>query len=337
MKRLLIVFLTISVATACTSSLEHRAKQGDSDAQYALACRYIEECAADSSYITGEKAASWLKRAAENGNAEAQCFIGNILAGSYIPRVPIYKNLRESIKWYEKSAAQGNAEAQFKLADLYHHGLSDYVGVNDEVLNIESDINRAIDLYEKSVAQNYVPAYGPLASLYLSDSIGTNTSKAISLIRYAAINNDPIACYNMGYWYTRGVTVGGQIVIGQNYNAAINWLLKAIEQNKDNVRCTVNSQVLLGNTYSRIGSAFEKKSSIDETLVFDNYNKSIYWYTKAAQNGHIDSQAYLGSLYFKGDKVERNIAKSVEWFKLAADQGDEYSKQMLKYIKYLKQ
>ena len=66
-----------------------------------------------------------------------------------------------------------------------------------------------------------------------------------------------------------------------------------------------------------------------------DYDKAVYWYTKAAERGYAEAQFRLGQLYnldswryrSYNSKVEKDIKKAEYWFTKAADQGfvDAYS------------
>ena len=58
-----------------------------------------------------------------------------------------------------------------------------------------------------------------------------------------------------------------------------------------------------------------------ETL--QDTKQAVYWYTKAAEQGHVQAQYELGSLYlFSGDdNVPQDYKQSVKWYTKAAEQG----------------
>jgi len=62
-----------------------------------------------------------LRKAAERGDAEAQCAMGMVYeAGLDNEKGPeIEKDIAEAIKWFKKSAAQGLTQAKFKLGSIY--------------------------------------------------------------------------------------------------------------------------------------------------------------------------------------------------------------------------
>ena len=59
-----------------------------------------------------------LKLIADQGNAEAQCLIGNM----YHLALGIERNILEAVKWYKKSANQGYGVASNNLAEIFRVG-----------------------------------------------------------------------------------------------------------------------------------------------------------------------------------------------------------------------
>jgi TPR repeat protein len=49
------------------------------------------------------------------------------------------------------------------------------------------------------------------------------------------------------------------------------------------------------------------------------------WYSKAAEQGHVDAQCNLGIAYVLGEGVERNLVLSYMWLEIATMQGHELS------------
>ncbi len=65
-----------------------------------------------------------------------------------------------------------------------------------------------------------------------------------------------------------------------------------------------------------------------------DYEKAVYWYTKAAEQGMSPAQFNLGVCYENGQGVPRNRKKAVEWFKKAAEQGNSGAQNVLKQLGY---
>ena len=57
--------------------------------------------------------------------------------------------------------------------------------------------------------------------------------------------------------------------------------------------------------------------------VEQNYGQAFDWpLTKAAEQGHAESQYNLGVMYANGDHVVQEDVQAVKWFSMAAEQGD---------------
>lgn len=61
-----------------------------------------------------------------------------------------------------------------------------------------------------------------------------------------------------------------------------------------------------------------------------SYKEGIESFTRAAEKGHRESQNELGYLYRTGTGAPADQAKSLEWYRKAADQGHKGAKGALK-------
>lgn len=57
-------------------------------------------------------------------------------------------------------------------------------------------------------------------------------------------------------------------------------------------------------------------------IVSGDYEKAFYWLSKAAKQGNAEAQADIGSLYYYGKGVKKDIKKAEEWF-VKASQNDD--------------
>ena len=65
-----------------------------------------------------DEAVKWYVKAAEMGDADAQCDLGNCYYyGEGLP-----ENYERSVYWYEKAAEQGNVRALYNLGNSYYYG-----------------------------------------------------------------------------------------------------------------------------------------------------------------------------------------------------------------------
>lgn len=90
---------------------ENSAKEGNAQSQYFLGHLYQEGLGIQKNII---KARSWYKKAALQGNVQAQLQFGLLALEDYDP---------EGIKWLEQAANKGNLEAEINLGILYANGI----------------------------------------------------------------------------------------------------------------------------------------------------------------------------------------------------------------------
>jgi TPR repeat protein len=58
------------------------------------------------------------------------------------------------------------------------------------------------------------------------------------------------------------------------------------------------------------------------SILFSNGEEAVKWYRKAAEQGEILAQYYLGLMYYKGELIEEDIEEAVKWLRKASEQGD---------------
>ena len=51
--------------------------------------------------------------------------------------------------------------------------------------------------------------------------------------------------------------------------------------------------------------------------------EAVRWYRLAAEQGHVGAQYTLGSIYYFGDDVDEDHAEAVRWYRLAAEQAEQ--------------
>ena len=95
--------------TYSIEELQNLAANGDSEAQNAMGSYFFELKNID-------EAMAWYKKAAENGNADAQWKLGgSYFAGAF----GVKKDLEKAESWLRKSAEQGHAGGQCGLGGCY--------------------------------------------------------------------------------------------------------------------------------------------------------------------------------------------------------------------------
>ena len=89
--------------------------------------------------------------AAENGDMEAQIFLGM----RYQAGVGVRQNHAEAIRWYRVAADQGDADAQYLLGVMYHNGWG-----------ISKDHVEAAHWYRLAAEQGHIFGQASLAVMY---------------------------------------------------------------------------------------------------------------------------------------------------------------------------
>ena len=63
-----------------------------------------------------------------------------------------------------------------------------------------------------------------------------------------------------------------------------------------------------------------------------NVDKAMELLKKASKLGYVDANVTLGSLYYNGEDVSKDMAKAEAWYKKACDQGHANACKMVTHI-----
>ena len=58
-----------------------------------------------------------------------------------------------------------------------------------------------------------------------------------------------------------------------------------------------------------------------------DYKQAVYWLTKAAEQGHADAQYGLGYMYDYGDEIPQDYKQAFFWYTKAAEKGHYFAKE----------
>ena len=238
------------------------------------------------------EAARLYRIAAEQGHADAQCYLGYC----YGKGLGVEKDPKEAVKWYRKAAEQGQSDAQYNLGYCYEKGLG-----------VEKDPKEAVKWYRKAAEQGYADAQNYLGYCYVKGlGVAKDPTEAVKWYRKAAEQGYADAQCNLGYCYVKGSGVA------KDPTEAVKWYRKAAEQGDAWAQCN------LGYCYGT-GSGVEK----DPT-------EAVKWYRKAAEQGQVNAQYNLGLCYEIG--VAKDLAEAVKWYRKAAEQGHADAKAALQRL-----
>ncbi|WP_143413494.1 tetratricopeptide repeat protein, partial [Haemophilus influenzae] len=138
------------------------AEQGDAQAQGGLGMMYERGLGVKQDDF---KAVNWYRKAAEQGDADAQLNLGAMYAiGRGVKQDGV-----EAVKWFRKAAEQGNAKAQNGLGMMYDGGLG-----------IKQDYFKAVKWHRKAAEQGDADAQAILGFLYLLGERGVQVNKSLA-------------------------------------------------------------------------------------------------------------------------------------------------------------
>lgn len=112
------------------------ADKGNTEAQKDIGRMFLDGEGVTQDYAEAHK---WFRKAAEQGDAEAQFHVGT---NYYIGLVGLPRDYAEALKWYLKAADQGDAAAQIASGDLYSSGQG-----------VTQDYAEALKWYQKAAEQ----------------------------------------------------------------------------------------------------------------------------------------------------------------------------------------
>ena len=271
------------------------AEQGNEDAQCNLGNAYFFGRGIEQDYAA---AVEWYMKAVEKGHADAQLHLGWMYDNGF----SVAQDSAKAFEWYMKAAEQGNAIAQFDVGCSYDKGEG-----------IEQDSAKAFEWYMKAAEQGDAGAQLNLGILYdKGEGVEKDSAKAFKWYMKAAEQGLAKAQYNVGCFYDKGEGVE------QDSSKAFEWYIKAAEQGD------VDAQYNVGFSYDK-GEGVEQDST-----------KAFEWYMKAAEQGDAAAQYNVGCLYDNGEGVEQDSTKAFEWYMKAAEQGDASAMYMITLIFILK-
>ncbi len=128
--------------------LKKAAENGNTEAQFELGRIYGNGDGVPQDY---QAAIGWLEKAARQNHAKAQESLGSIYANG----VGVQQDFPTARSWYLKAARNGLGSAQYLMATMYRFGL----------FESDVDMDQAIDWYQRSANQNVAAAQLALGKL----------------------------------------------------------------------------------------------------------------------------------------------------------------------------
>lgn len=289
----------------------------------------------------------WYKAAAEQGRASAQMKVAQMYADG-IDNVDIRVEMKlskttheaEAFKWFFKAAEQGLLAAKVEVASRLEEGRG-----------TKTDKEAATKWYISAAEQGSIVATRKTAEAYeLGIGIGQDSGKAAEFYRQAAELGDAIAMNDLGRCYWHGA--GGRL----DKECAISWWRRAANLDNDDARFALATCQLDGDgmekdypvAMSRIADLASSKhvgalAKLGEirsraeaghpqyqyllalSLLGKDDAKAEEWIQKAADQGHVEAQAYLFTHIWTHTKGPEDRAAALKVLEEAAETGNVYA------------
>lgn len=251
------------------------------------------------------EAYAYFTKAAERGNAYAQCMLGFYYENGYY----VNKNESTAVRWYLKAAENGHSFAQYKIATFYERGRG----------GLRYDERSAAMWYKKAAEQGYKSAFFSLGEAYAyGRGVEKDYGEATNWCRKAAENGNAGAKKLLGDLervlqdarpkYKAACDAWN----AKNYSKAFN-LLKE-------VFFLPEAKALLGQCY-QYGLGTTKDLSM-----------AIYYYESAARLNNAEGQYRLAYLYQNGISIVKNIDEARRLYEKGAANGHKGCKDALKQM-----
>lgn len=248
--------------------------------------------------------AARILRAAETGDKTSQV----IAALHYADGTGLEKNYALAYKWAHLAAIHGERTGDL-LLDLFLRKITFnqiLEGRNAAVFYAEGEFAQIKSIAEagNERAQIHMGACHELGCGCASDYV-----KAADWYLKAASHNNADARTFLGICHFKGIGVR------RDTTEAARLFEKAAAQNH-----AAAAVLLQSCDAGKTGGAIDRP---------ENCPESIQSYLKAAEQGEIAAQYYLGCFYAKGKGVAQNWTLAASWWRKAADQGDIHSQKQL--------
>ncbi len=148
------------------------AEDGDRNAEFALGALYSNGDIQAGIDRSPAAAATWYRRAAEQGHVAAQYNLGVLYAsGSGVPH-----DLGQAARWWRHAALQGHTEAQFDLGLLYAQGSG-----------VDPNPAEAVRWWGMAAEHGYAPAQFNLGLMYMmGEGVTASRAEAVRLWQLSA-------------------------------------------------------------------------------------------------------------------------------------------------------
>lgn len=271
-----------------------------------------------------EKAESYLKQSAQNGNSYAQYQYAKILIEKGDD-----ESAKKAIEMLRKSALKKNTMSQYALGKLY---------ATDERFYNEAQAVRFLSMASN---ENDFAKY-QLGKIYAdTQSKFYDMEKAIKCFTDTAEKGNEHACYNLGKIYMNKESEY------YNIDKAIYYMEKASDCNNDfakyklgciysdkeiaqyNPQKAVENFTVVADKGNEFAQCKLGKIFMDKESEMYNPEKGIHYYKMASEQGNEYADMALGFIYLSGNGVPVDKSQARAYFSNAEAKGNELARKMI--------
>jgi TPR repeat protein len=283
------------------AGFERLAQQGNADAQF-----YLGRMAAGGMGVPKDiaQAISWYHLAAQQGHTEAQARLGS----HYLLGTGVGQSDLEAVRWSRLAAEKGHGGAAYNLAKLYRKGGE----------GVPADQAEAAKWGKVAMAKGFPDPFksapaGPAHSLEALAILkegqqhykAGDMTRATQVFRRCAEMGDAACQLQLGWHYDVGKGVAG------NDAEAVRWYRASAEQEHR------VAQFNLGNMH-QLGRGVPK-----------NCRAAVEWYARSAVHNYPPALYGLGRMYQFGFGVKEDRAKAHAFYRQSAAFGDHKAREAL--------
>jgi uncharacterized protein len=244
-----------------------------------------------------EKSKEYFKIAADLGNNSSMFKLGEILYKEEFERIENKEIL--SIPYLEKSAKLGNQDSLFLLGHIYYEGKI-----------IDKNSSKALEYFDLASKKDISEAFYMMGLIFL-DKATFDITKSIENLKKASergVFNASLKLYDI---YIEGT------LIERDFLVAISFLEKVVPISEQSEIFTIQIASICYDEFLKT-----KQKEILE--------KSLFFFSKLAHNGNIQSMLFLGHLYFEQNQIE----EAISYFEMASKNASDDAYFMLGLIHY---
>ncbi|MGN0884149.1 MAG: tetratricopeptide repeat protein [Candidatus Spyradosoma sp.] len=275
-----------------------------------------------------EMAVAWYRKAAENGDVNAQ----RVLGDCFFNGNGVLENKEDARYWYRKAAENGDVESR-KILDEYFFYEEELIEKKEKelVIKLWKAMKQGDGISKGELEKS------PSASLRLlgdflwngAENVHQNKEEAVAWYWKAENRGDEIAKVRLKkievlcllancFWDGKGG-------LPKNKIRALSLYWKAMKQGSEAAKEFFEHHHVSSALQRSLADRFRRGAD----GVSQNSQDAVIWYQKAAENGDVEAMRRLGDCLFKGIGTFQNREEAVVWYRKAAENGDVEAKRLL--------